>query len=180
MHRDGLREPQCRQFALLFPAPTSKRGRPRRPDRLLVDGMIWIARTGAPWRDLPERYGPRQTVYHRLTAYRRRGVWEQLLQTLQGRAGTSAASWTGRCVALLAPWCVPAFTRPGAWRAEVRAPSSPRATAVTATRLTTRIRDELNRRINDLDEAATLPHADLRLTGQVDARGRSASQIILL
>lgn len=86
MHRDGLTEPEWQQLAPLLPTPTNHRGRPRRPDRLLLDGMVWIARTGAPWRDLPTRYGPWQTVYHRFTEYRRRGVWEQVLQTLQGLA----------------------------------------------------------------------------------------------
>src|SRR5712691_7328341 len=86
MHRDGLTDTEWQQLAPLLPQPTSKRGRPRRPDRLLRDGMRWIARTGAPWRDLPARCGPWQTVYHRFTEYRRRGVWEQVRPTLQGLA----------------------------------------------------------------------------------------------
>src|SRR5947209_4690017 len=86
MHREGLTDAAWQQLAPLLPQPRSRRGRPRRADRLLIDGMLWIARTGAPWRDLPARFGPWQTVYHRFTAWRRAGVWEQVLQTLQGLA----------------------------------------------------------------------------------------------
>ncbi len=86
MNREGLTEPEWQQLAPLLPQPQGKRGRPRRPDRLLIEGMLWLARTGAPWRDLPERFGPWETVYHRFTTWRRAGVWEHVLQTLQGLA----------------------------------------------------------------------------------------------
>lgn len=86
MHREGLTDQEWQQLAPLLPQRTSRRGRPRRADRLLIEGMLWIARTGAPWRDLPARFGPWQTVYHRFTTWRRAGVWEQALQTLQGLA----------------------------------------------------------------------------------------------
>lgn len=86
MHREGLTESEWGQLAPLLPQRAGRRGRPRRADRLLLDGMLWIARTGAPWRDLPDRFGPWQTVYHRFTTWRRAGVWEHVLQTLQGLA----------------------------------------------------------------------------------------------
>ena len=50
---------------LLPPENTGKQGRPRKDNRTIVNGMVWIARSGAPWRDLPERYGPWETVYSR-------------------------------------------------------------------------------------------------------------------
>ena len=50
---------------LLPPENTGKRGRPRKCNRTILNGMVWIARSGAPWRDLPERYGPWETVYSR-------------------------------------------------------------------------------------------------------------------
>ena len=46
---------------------------------------MWRLRTGAPWRDLPERYGPWQTVYHRFNAMRRGGLLDKLLGRLQAR-----------------------------------------------------------------------------------------------
>ena len=51
---------------LLPPENTGKQGRPRKNNRTILNGIIWIARSGAPWRDLPERYGPWETVYSRL------------------------------------------------------------------------------------------------------------------
>ncbi len=59
-----------------------KGGRPARDDRTLVNGMIWLARTGAPWRDLPERFGPWQTVYHRFASWRRAKQWPRIWQAL--------------------------------------------------------------------------------------------------
>lgn len=50
---------------LLSPENTGKQDRPRKDNRTIVNGMVWIARSGAPWRDLPERYGPWETVYSR-------------------------------------------------------------------------------------------------------------------
>lgn len=49
----------------------------------MVNGMLWIARTGAPWRDLPERYGKWASVYSRFQRWRKAGVWARLLSELQ-------------------------------------------------------------------------------------------------
>lgn len=66
----------------LFPRPETRRGTPRHPRRLL-DGMFWILRTGAPWRDMPrERYGPWQTVWRRFDEWRREGRLDQVKQRL--------------------------------------------------------------------------------------------------
>jgi transposase len=64
-------------------------GKPNRDHRTVVEGMLWRLRTGAPWRDLPERYGPWQTVYSRFRRWQRAGVWERVLGALQadGDAG---------------------------------------------------------------------------------------------
>jgi len=65
----------------------ARTGRPRKDDRLVLNGMLWILRTGAPWRDLPDRYGSWSTVYGRFRSWRARGVLaglaEGLLRTLQ-------------------------------------------------------------------------------------------------
>ena len=87
MDRGDLTEAAWQQLRSLLPTPRcGGRGRPRRDDRPLLNGMRWILRTGAPWRDLPGRFGPWQTVYHRFTTWRRDGVWERVLRQLQGRA----------------------------------------------------------------------------------------------
>ena len=51
--------------SLLPPEKTGKAGRPSKDNRIMLNGMVWIARSGAPWRDLPERYGPWNSVYNR-------------------------------------------------------------------------------------------------------------------
>ena len=51
----------------------------------MLDGILWILRTGAPWRDLPERFGPHQTVYDYYSHWRHDGVFDRVLQALQIR-----------------------------------------------------------------------------------------------
>jgi transposase len=54
-----------------------------------INGMLWILRTGAPWRDLPERYGEWETVAGRFYRWRRSGIWQKILQSLQQQADAS-------------------------------------------------------------------------------------------
>ena len=52
----------------------------------MINGMLWIARTGAPWRDLPQRYGSFGTVASRFYRWRREGLWQRILEALQAQA----------------------------------------------------------------------------------------------
>jgi transposase len=61
------------------------RGRPPKTNREMLNGMMWILRTGAPWRDLPERFGPWQSVYHYFNQWRKTGVFDRVLEALQIR-----------------------------------------------------------------------------------------------
>ncbi|GIG00143.1 hypothetical protein Cci01nite_52360 [Catellatospora citrea] len=54
--------------------------------RLVIDGIWWRVRAGAPWRDVLARYGPRQTVYSLFRRWQRSGVWVQLVTAMQARA----------------------------------------------------------------------------------------------
>lgn len=45
--------------------------------------MLWIARSGAPWRDLPERYGPWSSVYQRFRRWTKKGIWQRVFEELQ-------------------------------------------------------------------------------------------------
>lgn len=78
------------EYALLLPhLPAErprKRGRPYVPHRRVLNGIFWILRTGAPWRDLPERYGRWQTVYDRFSRWRREGLIARLLEVLMAHA----------------------------------------------------------------------------------------------
>ena len=52
----------------------------------MINGMLWILRTGAPWRDLPARYGPWRSVASRFYRWQKAGVWEKVLEQLQEQA----------------------------------------------------------------------------------------------
>lgn len=85
MHRE-LTDEQWQRLQPLLPKRKSKRGRPRTDDRLIIDAIRWMLRTGAPWRDLPSKYGPWQTVYSRLRRWKQAGAFDRLLADLQRQA----------------------------------------------------------------------------------------------
>jgi transposase len=62
--------------------PLKNRGPDRVDDRRVLNGIFYILRTGAPWRDLPKRYGPRTTVYNRYARWARRGIWRGVFEAL--------------------------------------------------------------------------------------------------
>lgn len=84
MRRYELDDRQWAAIADLIPPP-APRGRPRSAPRRMLNGMFWILRSGSSWRDLPERYGPWQTVYHWFNRWRKQGLFDQMLQRLQIR-----------------------------------------------------------------------------------------------
>lgn len=59
-----------------------KRGRPAGNHRLVLDGVFWIARTGAPWRDLPEEFGKWSSVYRQFRRWSVAGLWDAMLEAL--------------------------------------------------------------------------------------------------
>src|SRR3954447_15077059 len=87
-------------WALLEPLLRStkvrqKSGRPRRDDRAIFDGLIWLARTGAPWSQLPREFGPKSTVHERFTEWVATGAleraWAALLRAYDRAIGLD---WT--------------------------------------------------------------------------------------
>jgi transposase len=80
-HRHALTDAQWARLAPLLPQP--KRGPQPQYQRRNLNGIRWILATGAQWRDLPERYGPWQTVASQFYRWCASGVWEQILATLQ-------------------------------------------------------------------------------------------------
>ena len=64
--------------------PNKPRGVPRVNDRRVLDGIFWVLRSGAPWRDLPDNFGPYTTCYNRFVRWRRAGVWAKLMSALAG------------------------------------------------------------------------------------------------
>ena len=72
-----------REWSVLRPLlPNKPRGVPRVDDRKVVNGILWRFRTGSPWREIPERYGPSSTCYNRFLRWRRAGVWDRLLEAV--------------------------------------------------------------------------------------------------
>ena len=80
--RGELTDKAWAQLAPLLPR-NGRRGQPWADHRRVINGILWKLRTGAPWRDLPERYGPWKTCYDRLVRWRRDGTWDRLLAHAQ-------------------------------------------------------------------------------------------------
>ena len=88
------------QWARLAPLlPPRKAGKPRKDHRLVINGILWKLATGAPWRDLPERYGPWQSVYTRFRRWTRAGVWDGIFAAVQQQAEAAGQlDWAGHFV----------------------------------------------------------------------------------
>ena len=88
MARFDLTDTEWTIIAPLLPgAEGKKNGRPRPDDRKVLNGIFFVLRTGTPWRDLPERYGPYTTVYNRFNRWSRQGIWLGLFEALTGHSG---------------------------------------------------------------------------------------------
>lgn len=86
VRRGELTNRQWYRLKPLLPPQKPAVGRPGKNHRTAINGILWIARTGAPWRDLPSRYGAWQTVAGRFYRWRKTGLWQRLLETLQQEA----------------------------------------------------------------------------------------------
>lgn len=82
MARHELSDEEWRRIQRLLPTDRARRGRPWRDHRRVINGMLWILMTGAPWRDLPAEYGPFTTVHGRFTRWSRDGTWERFQHAL--------------------------------------------------------------------------------------------------
>ena len=71
------------EWAIIAPLlPNKVRGVARVDDRRVINGILWRFRTGAPCRDVPERYGPRTSLYNRFVRWRAAGIWDRLLEAV--------------------------------------------------------------------------------------------------
>ena len=85
MKRHDLSDQQWGLMSPFFPPLPRKRGGQWRDDRTLLNGIFWRLHTGAPWRDLPRRYGPWQTAFDRFHKMRKSGLLARILQRLRLR-----------------------------------------------------------------------------------------------
>ena len=86
MHRHALTDDEW--FRIEPFLPRGGRGRRSlRGERDFVDAVLWVARTGVPWRDLPERFGNWKTVFNRFSRWSRRGIWKKVFRELRVDTG---------------------------------------------------------------------------------------------
>lgn len=82
MARKNLREDQWKRIEGMLPGKASDPGRTAANNRLFVEAILWIARTGSPWRDLPEEFGPWNSVYKRFSRWSNDGIWHRVFGEL--------------------------------------------------------------------------------------------------
>jgi transposase len=84
MHRHALTDEQWERLQAVLPkqlfGPKSKRG-----DRQFIDAVLYRGKTGVPWRDLPERFGPWKSIYNRFNNWAKHGHWNHIFKALQMR-----------------------------------------------------------------------------------------------
>jgi transposase len=85
-HRGELTDSEWERLEPLLPPEKPETGRTNTDHRPIINGILWRERTGAPWRDLPERYGPWSTVYSRFWRWRAGGIWDRIFAAVQQEA----------------------------------------------------------------------------------------------
>ena len=85
-HRGELTDQEWGRLEPHLPPEKPETGRTNKDHRQIINGILWRERTGAPWRDLPERYGPWSTVYSRFWRWRVAGIWDRILAEVQRQA----------------------------------------------------------------------------------------------
>jgi transposase len=85
MPRHALSDREWNLLAPLLPQ-RARTGRPPSDHRTVIDAQLWLAKTGAPWRDLPDRFGPWRTIATRFCRWVKAGLWERILTELRSNA----------------------------------------------------------------------------------------------
>ncbi|MEU7997676.1 IS5 family transposase [Micromonospora sp. NPDC049060] len=93
VRRGELTDEAWAVIAPLLPKPGGSRGR-WRDHRQVINGILWKLRTGAPWRDLPERFGPWKTCHERLRRWTADGTWDRILAAAQVHDDGTPVQWT--------------------------------------------------------------------------------------
>ena len=124
MWRHELSDSEWGLVSDLMP-PVRSTGRPARDHRTILNALMWILRAGSPWRDLPEHFGPYQTVFHRFNAWRKDGTLDRILERLHLRLDREGRlDWD--------LWCIDGSnvraTRAAAGAAKKGIPTNPRIT----------------------------------------------------
>ena len=83
MHRHAITNEHWERIKDLLPGQTGDPGVTAKDNRLFIDAVLWIAKTGAPWRDLPERFGNWNSVWRRFDRWAKKGVWRRVFDAPQ-------------------------------------------------------------------------------------------------
>src|SRR5438105_4736761 len=95
MAREELSDRRWEQLRPLLPPQKPRTGRPNNDHRTVLSGMLWILRTGAPWRDLPPRFGAWAPVASRFYRWRKAGIGQRILERLQQQGDrTGLLDWS--------------------------------------------------------------------------------------
>ena len=91
MKRYELTDQQWQRLEPLLPPERPPTGQPNHDHRIILNGILWVLRTGAPWRDLPERFGCGVKVQTRFSRWAKAGVWERVFQHVAADADNEDA-----------------------------------------------------------------------------------------
>ena len=83
MRRHEIKDEDWERIKDLLPGQPDDPGVTAKDNRLFVNAVLWIAKTGAPWRDLPERFGPWNSVWKRFDRRSKKGAWKRVFEALQ-------------------------------------------------------------------------------------------------
>jgi transposase len=86
MFRMLLNDEVWNKIKSILPGKEGDRGRTASDNRCFVEAVLWIGRTGSPWRDLPSQFGRCHTVYMRFSRWRRKGIWQRVAHVVSGEA----------------------------------------------------------------------------------------------
>jgi transposase len=82
-HRHAITDADWQRIKDLLPGQPGQHGKVAKDNRLFLDAVLWIAKTGAPWRDLPPRLGNWNSAWRRFDRWAGKGIWQRVLEALQ-------------------------------------------------------------------------------------------------
>ena len=83
MRRHEISDESWSRLQSLLPGQAGHPGITAQDNRLFINAVLWIGKRGAPWRDLPERFGPWNSAWRRFDRWSKKGVWQRVFETLQ-------------------------------------------------------------------------------------------------
>lgn len=83
LHRHAISDADWERIKDLLPGRPGQTGWTAKDNRLFIDAVLWVAKTGAPWRDLPERFGHWNTAWKRFDRWAKKGTWQRVFEALQ-------------------------------------------------------------------------------------------------